>query len=94
MQLAAVKAVSAGYPLRGELTFSAQPFGPILPADAGPGRGEVWLESRLFALLDVEIGDTVDIGEAQFTVAAAARTLTIDPSGARNFQSLCIDRNE
>ncbi len=82
MQLVSVKAVSAGYPLRGELTFSAQPFGPVLPAGAGPGRGEVWLESRLFALLDVAIGDRVAIGEASFTVAAAART---EPDQAATF---------
>ena len=44
------------YPLRGELTYSAEPFGEVLPAAAGPGRGEVWLDSRLFPLLDVEIG--------------------------------------
>lgn len=82
MQLAAVKAVSDAYPLRGELTFSAQPFGPVMAAGGGPGRGEVWLESRLFALLNVEIGDKVDIGEAQFTVAAAART---EPDQAATF---------
>ncbi len=74
MQLVSVKAVSSSYPLRGELTFSEQPFGAVLPVDGGPARGQVWLESRLFALLDVAVGDTVAIGEAEFTVAAAART--------------------
>ena len=74
MQLASVKAVSDGYPLRGELTYSEQAFGPVLPASLGPRPGEVWLDSRLFPLLDVEIGQQVTIGEAQFTVVAAART--------------------
>ena len=82
MQLVSVKAVSDAYPLRGELTFSEQPFGPVMPAKAGPRRGEVWLESRLFALLDVAVGDKVDIGEAEFTVAAAART---EPDQAATF---------
>jgi putative ABC transport system permease protein len=82
MQLASVKAVSDSYPLRGELTFSAQPFGPVRTAVGGPGPGEVWLESRLFPLLDVAIGDTVHIGDARFTVAAAART---EPDQAASF---------
>jgi len=74
MYLASVKAVTATYPLRGELTFSAQPFGTVQPASAGPKRGQVWLDSRLFPLLDIEIGQRVTIGEADFTVSAAART--------------------
>ena len=74
MFLASVKAVSAAYPLRGELTFSEQPFGEVRPALSGPDPGEVWLDSRLFPLLDVQIGQRVAIGEAQFTVTAAART--------------------
>jgi putative ABC transport system permease protein len=82
MQLVSVKAVSDGYPLRGALTFSEQPFGAVLPAAGGPRRGEVWLESRLFALLDLGVGDMVSVGDAQFTVAAAART---EPDQAATF---------
>jgi putative ABC transport system permease protein len=74
MYLASVKAVSADYPLRGELTRSDSPFGEVTAADAGPVPGTVWLDSRLFPLLDVAIGDSVTIGEASFTVVAAART--------------------
>ena len=74
MYLASVKAVSENYPLRGELTLSAEPFGSVSPAVAGPARGEVWLDSRLFPLLDVGVTQEVGIGDAEFTVAAAART--------------------
>ena len=74
MSLASIKAVSDDYPLRGEMTYSMEPFGAVLSAEAGPGPGEVWLDSRLFALLDVAIGDEVTIGEASFAVVAAART--------------------
>jgi putative ABC transport system permease protein len=74
MYLASVKAVSDAYPLRGELTYSAEPFAAVRPVESGPARGEVWLDSRLFPLLDVEIGQQVTIGEVDFTVVAAARS--------------------
>jgi len=74
MYLASVKAVSDTYPLRGELTYSAEPFGAVRPVESGPASGEVWLDSRLFPLLDVAIGQQVTIGEADFTVVAAARS--------------------
>ena len=62
MYLASVKAVSSAYPLRGELTYSEQPFGTVAQASSGPAPGEVWLDSRLFPLLDVSIGEQVSIG--------------------------------
>ena len=52
MYLASVKAVSEGYPLRGDLTRSDEPFGPAEVAAGGPSPGTVWLDSRLFPLLD------------------------------------------
>lgn len=72
--LAAVKAVSTAYPLRGELTVSEAPFGEAAVAAGGPAPGEVWLDSRLFPLLQVQRGDRVAIGESEFRVAAAVRT--------------------
>jgi len=74
MVLASVKAVSSRYPLRGELRYSEQPFGQVQVATGGPAAGTVWLDSRLFPLLGVAIGDTVSVGEASFRIAAAART--------------------
>lgn len=74
MYLAAVKAVSAAYPLRGDLVKSAQPFGELDRVSRGPVRGEVWMDSRLFPLLEVEIGDRVTIGKATFEVTAAVRS--------------------
>ncbi|MCB1675382.1 MAG: FtsX-like permease family protein, partial [Halioglobus sp.] len=74
MYLASVKAVSEAYPLRGALTFSARPFGAVHTATAGPRPGQVWLDSRLFALLDVAPGQRITIGQAQFRVAGALRS--------------------
>ncbi len=73
MQLASIKAVSDAYPLRGDLKFSEQPFGDAVTITNGPRRGTVWLDSRLFPLLDVALGDAVQVGEAQLKVTGAVR---------------------
>jgi len=85
MFLASIKAVTDQYPLRGELSYSEQPFGQVQPASRGPGAGTVWLDSRLFALLDVAVGDSVGIGEAEFQVVAAARS---EPDQSAGFYSM------
>jgi putative ABC transport system permease protein len=82
MHLASVKAASGGYPLRGELVMSAQPFGEPRPTGQGPGPGTVWLDSRLFPLLNVEAGDIVYIGDAALEVAGAVRS---EPDRASGF---------
>jgi len=66
--LVAVKAVSDGYPLRGEVIVTDAPFTRGEPVRSGPAPGEVWLESRALPALDVEVGDSVYVGEAELTV--------------------------
>lgn len=73
MSLASVKAVSSNYPLRGSLQISDSPFGEPVAVERGPQAGQLWLESRLLGLLDVAIGDKVDVGEASFTVTKVLR---------------------
>ena len=73
MALVSVKAVSAGYPLRGELLWSDEAYGDILRHGAIPEQGEVWLAPRLFALLGLTTGDTLMVGEASLTVTGAVR---------------------
>jgi len=73
MSLSSVKAVSGDYPLRGTLRVSDTPFGELRELRGAPSPGEVWLEPRLFALMDLAVGDRVSIGEADFRVAAALR---------------------
>ncbi len=73
MYLASIKAVSDDYPLRGELQRSTDPYGVIETTKHIPAPGEVWLAPRLFALLDIDIGATVWVGEAPLTVTATIR---------------------
>ena len=81
-QLVAVKAVSDGYPLRGVLRVAAAPFGPGAVVHELPAPGEVWLDSRLFPALGVEVGDTISVGVAELRVA---RVLTDEPDRSGGF---------
>ena len=66
--LVAAKAVTEAYPLRGEVIVSEQAFMRGTPIGSGPPKGEVWLESRAMAALDIDIGDFVSVGEAELRV--------------------------
>ena len=84
-QLAGVKVVEEGYPLRGGLRLSAGPN----QADADPGRvparGEVWLDERLFATLGVSVGDTIELGFLALTVGGM---ITFESDRGANFFAL------
>src|SRR6187402_2905677 len=67
-QLSALRAVSAGYPLRGKLMISSEPFGPPQISKEIPGPGEVWPESRLAVALGASIGSELAIGASRFRV--------------------------
>lgn len=60
-----VKAVQAGYPLRGALTLQPN----RLAAGQAPERGTVWLEPRVMTLLNARVGQTITLGDASLRVA-------------------------
>lgn len=63
MKLITVKAVDSRYPLQGEMILSDDNrlYHKVQP-------GELWLDERLFAQLEIKIGDMVTIGDADFVV--------------------------
>ncbi len=67
--LVAAKAVSNAYPLRGELIIADAPFIRGVPTQEGPAVGKAWLESRALPALEIEVGDSVYLGEAELTVS-------------------------
>jgi putative ABC transport system permease protein len=75
-QLVSVKAVDGGYPLRGVLKITDEPFAPGEVTHDIPSRGEVWLDSRLFPALGIQPGDEIEVGLAKLKVA---RVLTQEP---------------
>ncbi|MGR5165706.1 ABC transporter permease [Vibrio astriarenae] len=64
MQLISVNAVGDGYPLQGSLTLTSQQgvTNQVKP-------GELWLDERLFALLDIKEGDLLAIGDSELSVS-------------------------
>ena len=67
-QLASIKAVDANYPLRGVLKIASTPFGEGTSSTKVPEVGSIWLESRLFPALGVQVGDAIQVGFATLTV--------------------------
>lgn len=73
MHLASVKAVSETYPLLGRVELSEQAFSKN-PAQleqvvGAPKPGTAWVDSRILPLLDIEIGDSIGVGEIDLKVS-------------------------
>lgn len=83
--LAVIKAVGEGYPLRGEVRVADMMFGEQRVARGIPAAGEVWADGALLARVGADVGDTLDIGDKQFRVAAV---LTYRPDQSIGFASL------
>lgn len=70
-QLVAMKAVSGGYPLRGELKLAsiAAPDIPVATRNGGPDVGSVWVDGQLYAALALQPGDILTLGRKNFDVS-------------------------
>jgi len=84
LQLSSVKAASSSYPLRGQLRSAAEPYQAEEPGP-GPQPGEAWAEARLFAALNLAIGDTIEVGNKPLKLT---RVLTYEPDRVGDFYSL------
>lgn len=79
------KAVTPGYPLRGQLQVSEQAFTTGIPTDEIPASGEVWLETRVLDELNIEVNSVITMGALPFTIS---RILTFEPDRASGFAGL------
>lgn len=81
--LAALKVVDNAYPLRGLMQVSKH-----LDASAveikphGPPAGEAWVEARLLNLLNVELGDSIEVGYLQLPIT---RIISNEPDRGTGF---------
>jgi putative ABC transport system permease protein len=68
-QLASIFAVTPDYPLRGRLRIADAPFGVAHPTTQTPARGSAWVDARILAQLNLEVGDQVHVGAATFAIS-------------------------
>ena len=83
--LATIKAVSATYPLRGNVRVSDTMFGEQRVVEGIPPKGEVWADGALLARVDADVGDRLAVGELDLLVTAV---LTYRPDQSMGFASL------
>ena len=86
-QLAALKAVEPGYPLRGALRVASAPFEPDAATRDIPPEGAVWVDGQLLSLLNLKVGDTLPGGLTVVGVTESTVTLA-DETGSERTLSL------
>ncbi|RZT42715.1 ABC transporter permease [Cupriavidus agavae] len=67
-QLAALKAVSDGYPLRGSLKVAQVPGGAEMAAEGIPAPGTAWVDESLLVALNLRMGDSIQLGSSTFRI--------------------------
>ena len=77
--LVEVKAVSATYPLRGELEIADQPFGEPYVAETAPSPDQAWVDQRVVNELSAKMGDSLELGNLNLTLQ---RTVVLEPDRA------------
>ena len=79
--LSSVKAVDAGFPLRGTIRTAPAPFAPDTDTRELPRPGEAWAAPRLLTNLGLQVGDSVEVGAHTLTIT---RVITFEPGQVGN----------
>nr|WP_315473594.1 FtsX-like permease family protein [uncultured Rhodoferax sp.] len=83
-KLVALKVVEPGYPLRGSLRVSTAADGPDAPTKDTPAKGKAWVDAPLLEAIGLTVGDTLLLGDSQFTVD---RIIVIEPDRGGGFMN-------
>ena len=70
VNLAEIKAVTPGFPLRGRIRITDALGGAEREVDGGPAPGTVWIASALAGRIDARAGDSLQVGRAPLRIAA------------------------
>jgi len=84
-QLAGVKVVEDGHPLRGSIRIAPGLNQPDAPAPGIPAPGTLWLDERLASALGAKVGDEIGLGALRMKMAAV---LSFESDRGANFFSL------
>jgi putative ABC transport system permease protein len=83
--LAAIRATTAGYPLRGVLKTSDRLLGTITEETGIPEPGEAWASPRLMARLGIDSNTEIEVGNANLRIT---RVLDFRPDAGWSFVDL------
>lgn len=81
-KLVALKVVASGYPLRGNLRIATQVGGVEQVTRDIPAPGEAWVDLALLEALELQLGDTLLLGDTQFRVG---RLIVLEPDRGGGF---------
>ena len=70
VNLAELKAITDGFPLRGKIRISDLPGGVSRDADGIPAAGSVWVPEVLLTRINAKVGDELRVGALKLKVAA------------------------
>ena len=84
-RLVSVKAVTSGYPLRGQVLIAASGSAAGRPATSVPEAGTVWVDPAVLDSLGLQVGDPLLLGDAKLKIAAAIREEPDRGAGFLNF---------
>ncbi len=83
-RLVAVKAVSATYPLRGQLRLKAAAGAAARSVAGAPEAGTVWVDVALLDALQLQVGDDLLLGDAAFAIT---QIIVVEPDRGAGFLS-------
>lgn len=83
-KLVALKAVGTGYPLRGSLKTTTAPDAPEQTTRDLPSPGNVWVDAPLLDSLNLRVGDTLLLGNANLRID---RIITSEPDRGAGFMN-------
>ncbi len=83
-KLVALKAVAAGYPLRGKLQTSTQAGDTGQPIQDIPPPGEVWVDGPLLESLGLKLGEKLLLGDSALRIG---RIIVLEPDRGAGFMS-------
>ncbi len=79
-----IKAVSAGYPLRGALKILSSDQASESLLHHGPEAGTTWVDARVLSALKLQLGDSLSLGDKTLLIT---HTLTYEPDKQANLYS-------
>ncbi|MEI7571003.1 MAG: FtsX-like permease family protein [Alcaligenaceae bacterium] len=83
--LSSLKAVQAGYPLRGSLRTTTAIAAPDQVTQIAPSVGEVWVDAPILGQTSLQIGQQLKVGDVTLTIS---RVITYEPDRGPQFVNL------